>query len=55
MNENNKIHMEMEKVLYGPIPDSLFEPSLIKKHPQLSHPFMYMVIRLIVAVLTVFA
>ena len=45
----------MEKVIYGPLPDSFIEPSLIKKHPQLLHPFMYMVVRLIVAILTVFA
>jgi len=47
--------MQMVKDLYGPMPNSLVEPSLIKKYPQLLHPFMYMAIRFIVAILTVFA
>ena len=55
LTDEDKARMKMVKVKYGPIPDSLVEPSLIKKHPQLLHPFMYMIIRLIVAILTVFA
>jgi hypothetical protein len=45
----------MIKEMHGPIPDSFVETKLIKKYPQLLHPFMYMAIRFIVAVLTVFA
>ena len=45
----------MVKVTYGPMPDSFVEPYLIKKYPQLLYPFMYLIIRLIEAVLTVFA
>ena len=41
--------------MHGPIPDSEVELSLIKKYPQLLHPFMYMAIRFFVAILTVFA
>jgi hypothetical protein len=45
----------MVKEMHGPIPDSVVETKLIKKYPQLLHPFIYMAIRLIVAVVTVFA
>ena len=55
LTDEDKARMQMVKVIYGPMPDSYVEPSLIKKHPQLLHPFMYMAIRLIVAILTVFA
>ena len=47
--------MQMIKDMHGPIPDSFVETKLIKKYPQLLHPFMYMAIRLIVAILTVYA
>jgi hypothetical protein len=47
--------MQMVKAMHGPIPDSFVETKLIKKYPQLLHPLMYMAIRLIVAILTVFA
>jgi hypothetical protein len=55
LNDEDRDRMQMVKIVYGPMPDSLVEPSLIKKYPQLLHPFMYMAIRFIVAVLTVFA
>ena len=55
LTDEDKARMQTVKVMYGPMPDSYIEPSLIKKHPQLLHPFMYMAIRLIVAILTVFA
>ena len=47
--------MQKVEAMYGPMPDSLVETKLIKKHPQLLHPFMYMIIRFLVAILTVFA
>jgi len=54
LTDEDRTRMQMIKILYGPMPNSLVEPSLIKKYPQLLHPFMYMAIRFIVAVLTVF-
>ena len=55
LKEEDVARMQTVKVMYGPMPDSFVELSLIKKHPQLLHPFMYMAIRLIVAIITVFA
>ena len=55
LTNEDRTRMQMVKILYGPMPNSLVEPSLIKKYPQLLHPFMYMAIRFIVAILTVFA
>ena len=55
LKEEDVARMQTVKVMYGPMPDSFVELSLIKKHPQLLHPFIYMAIRLIVAILTVFA
>ena len=31
----DEARMSMVKIIYGPMPDSLVEVSLIKKHPQL--------------------
>ena len=55
LTEKNIADMQMIKEMHGPIPDSVVEPILMMKYPQLLHPFMYMAIRFIVAVLTVFA
>ena len=55
LNEEDMARMQIVKSMHGPIPDSFVEISLIKKYPQLLHPFMYMAIRLILAILTVFA
>ena len=55
MSEEDVARMQMIKAMHGPIPDRYVEISLIKKYPQLLHPFMYMAIRLIVATFTVFA
>ena len=55
LTEEDVARMQMVKVMHGPIPDSFVETGLIMKYPQLLHPFMYMAIRLIVAILTVFA
>ena len=55
LTEEDVARMQMVKDMHGPIPDNLIEGKLIKKYPQLLHPFIYMAIRLIVAVVTVFA
>ena len=55
LKEEDVARMQMVKDMHGPIPDNLIEGKLIKKYPQLLHPLMYMTIRLIVAILTVFA
>ena len=55
LTEEDVARMQMVKAMHGPIPDSFVETKLIKKYPQLLHPFMYMAIRLIVAILTVHA
>ena len=55
LKEEDVARMQIVKAMHGPIPDSFVEPKLIKKYPQLLHPFMYMAIRLIIATLTVFA
>ena len=55
LNEEDVARMQMVKEMHGPIPDSFVETKLIKKYPQLLHPLMYMTMRLIVAILTVFA
>ncbi len=55
LTEKNIVDMQMIKEMHGPIPDSVVEPILMMKYPQLLYPFMYMAIRFIVAVLTVFA
>ncbi len=55
MTEEDVVRMQMIKDMHGPIPDRYVEISLIKKYPQLLHPFMYMGIRFIVAIITVFA
>ena len=55
LNDEDRARMEKVRAMHGPIPDNIIEQKLIKKYPQLLHPFMYMVIRLFVAILTVFA
>jgi hypothetical protein len=55
LNDEDRARMEQVRAMHGPIPDNIIEQKLIKKYPQLLHPFMYMFIRLFVAVLTVFA
>ena len=55
LNKEDLALMQMVREMHGPIPDSFVETKLIKKYPQLLHPFIYMAIRLIVAVVTVFA
>ena len=55
LNKEDVALMQMVREMHGPIPDSVVETKLIKKYPQLLHPFIYMAIRLIVAVVTVFA
>ena len=55
LNDEDRARMEQVRAMHGPIPDNIIEQKLIRKYPQLLHPFMYMFIRLFVAVLTVFA
>ena len=54
LKQEDIARMQMVKVMHGPIPDSVVEQKLIKKYPQLLHPFVYMAMRFIVAIITVF-
>ena len=54
LTDEDRARMEMVKNMHGPIPDRVVEFKLIKKYPQLLQPFMFMVIRIIQAFVSVF-
>ena len=54
LTNEDRARMQMVKNMHGPIPDRVVEFKLIKKYPQLLQPFMFMVIRIIQAFVTVF-
>ena len=54
LTDEDRARMQIVKNMHGPIPDRVVEFKLIKKYPQLLQPFMFMVIRIIQAFVTVF-
>ena len=54
LTDEDRNRMQTIKKMYGPMPDRVVEISLIKKHPQLLQPFIFMIVRIIQAFANVF-